>query len=231
MRSLINWFKNLFGTKKKSTDTELEQRVEEPLDPANIEKIAIVVGHTGRSKGALNYRKESEYDFNKRIAKLIKEYLDNFSSKTTGIILRDGIGRSGAAKKCKEWGADLTLELHFNSFRKIAYGCEVLCYADSKHFNETVIMADELTDDLAKEFKLGERHTLRTDDGELRDGVKVTKSKDRGGYNLRSMNDLGIKYSMLIEPCFANYKTPESEAIFENERKYAETIAEYLVNL
>lgn len=222
----FRWIKSLFGTKKPQ-----EPVLQLPLDPPGVDKIAIIVGHTHRSQGAVNYKDESEYVFNKRIAKYIKDYLDNYSSKTTGIFMRDGIGRSGVASKSAKWGADLTLELHFNSFRKVAYGCEVLVYGECKNFNDVVIMADEMTDDLAKQFNLGERFIVTLDDGERRDGVKVLNRKDRGGYNLRAMSEQGIKYSMLIEPCFANFKTHESEAIFENERQYAETVAEYLVGL
>jgi N-acetylmuramoyl-L-alanine amidase len=244
MNRFFEWLKGIFGDKKKSdTETRVEQsvegptnpeiveKVEVPLDPAVVKKVAIVVGHCQRSPGAVNYRNETEYSFNKRVATYIKAYLENYSGKECGIFLRDGIGRTGVAEKTKAWGADLTLELHFNSFRTVAYGCEVLVLSGAKHFDESVVMADELTDDLNREFKLGERHTFKTDDGEIRDGVKVLNSEDRGSYNLRAMENVGIKYSLLIEPCFANFRTRESEIIFENERKYAEVVAEYLVSL
>lgn len=220
----------IFGTKKES-EKELTHEIPGPQDKVGVQRIAIIVGHTKKSKGAVNYKGESEYDFNKRIAKEIKDYLDNFSKKTTGIFLRDGIGRSGVAQAVAAWNADLSIELHFNSFETMAYGCEILVWNRSRNFTDTVIMADEMTDDLARAFNLRERNSFKTEDGIIRDGVLILTDKDRGSYNLRAMEDAGVKYSMLIEPCFANYKNTESEAIFENEKKYAETIAEYLTGL
>lgn len=201
------------------------------MGPRAIEKIAIVVGHTRRSSGAVNFLGESEYDFNKRMAFLMKERIEKTSEKQCEVFFRDNIGRSGVAKAVGKWGADLSLELHFNSFKKKAYGCEVLVYKDAKMFDDSAIFADELTDELAKVFALRQRHSVTTEDGVYREGVKALGSKDRGAFNLKAMEQNKVPYALLIEPCFANFETHESVAIFRNEEKYAFTVADYLADL
>jgi len=224
---MINCLLKCLGINEEQDDFPTEGAKKETL----VKSVGIVVGHTEKSQGAVNYKGESEYSFNSRIAMLMRKYIIDNSPKKCEVLFRDIIGRSGVAKSAKNLGLDLTLELHFNSFNKVAYGCEILVYQHAKEFDTTGIFADELTDLLAKKFDLKQRHNYRDEQEELRDGVKLIQKGDRGAYNLTSMEDQGIKYAMLIEPCFANIETKESRAIFENEKDYAELVAEYLIGL
>ena len=183
-----------------------------------MKKLAIIVGHTQRSQGATNYLGESEYTFNSRIAKMMTEYIYgkyDIKNIRVKVFYRDVIGRSGVAALVKDWRADLSMELHFNSFKKKAYGCEILTLA---HDTDSIEVADKITDEIAEKFCLRERHD---------DGVKELSDGDRGYYNLKLLESLPLV--MLIEPCFANMKTAESIAIFEDERKYAIVLADQLV--
>lgn len=187
-----------------------------PKTPSNQAKIALIVGHTARTKGAINYLGECEYEFNKRIAKKTRAILlEKFKNIRVEIFYRDGIGLDGCAKQVGEWGACVSLELHFNSFKKKAFGCEILVDTRHKFYEETHKIADRITDSLSGIFGIKERN------GE---GVKELSS-GRGYLNLKLMRLNGVKHPMLIEPCFANKKTVESIAIFENEDRYATFLA------
>lgn len=187
-------------------------------------KVAVIVGHTKNSPGATNYKDDSEYPFNSRIAAKVQnimrsKYANEIEFK---VFYRDGIGRKGVAEQVSEWGADVCLELHYNSYKKIAYGCEILIAGDY-NLKMNFRAADIFTDVLAEEFGLRER---------AEDGVKVLRRGDRGYQNLDYINDHRVvQITLLIEPCFANIKTAESAAIFENEDKYARVISEQLYSI
>ena len=123
------------------------------------------------------------------------------------------------------------MELHFNSFKQLAYGCEILVWEGAKDADKTIKLADEITDRMAKKFNLKERNSHKYKDGKVGDGVKILPSKERGALNIKACNDEGVVHAMLIEPCFANLESSESKAIFENEDAYAEFLAEELANI
>jgi hypothetical protein len=197
-------------------------------------RIGIIVGHTRQAPGAINFKGEHEYFFNDRIASKIQatvETLDVFKEVDLHIFHRDFGGIAGIAKQITGIGRfDLTLELHFNANGgKPAHGCEVLIYDKDPFFKETSIIADVLTNDLAKEFGLVQRGSIKIS-GDLEDGIKVIDSDDRGYLNLKMMSDAGVLHPILIEPCFGDSDTPESHAIFDNEDKYATFLARKLLD-
>jgi N-acetylmuramoyl-L-alanine amidase len=199
-------------------------------------KIAIIVGHTPKSQGAVNYKGETEFVFNSRIAEKIKQImLKKYPKKKVQIFFREEGYYSTAvvnvAKNVGKWKARVSLELHFNSFKDIAYGCEILVWEGAKNIENTIKIADIITDDLSKKFKLRERGTYKYSDGKVGDGVQVLASKARGALNIKACNDEGVVHAMLIEPCFANKETSESKAIFENEDEYAEFLADSLAKI
>ena len=105
--------------------------------------------------------------------------------------------------------------LHFNAASsKRARGCEVLVSSTASKEDDKI--ADLITDILNERLDIKERHN---------DGIKTVTKGQRGSLMLNSLNDIGA-ISVLIEPCFANYATPESQAIFEHEDRYAEIITE-----
>ena len=181
-----------------------------------MKRISIIVGHTKESQGAINYKGESEYAFNSRIAEKVAKHIKRINSEVeVRIFFRDGIGRSGVANLVKEWKADISIELHFNSFKEKAYGIEILVL----HKDIVSMMAaDAITDELADKFQLRER---------CHDGVRLLNDGERGYYNLKLLQSIPLV--MLIEPCFANIETSESRAIFEDEDKYAVILGNELI--
>lgn len=181
-----------------------------------MKRISLIVGHTQKNHGASNYLGQTEYHWNSMIAAKVTNYIrDKTSMAEVKIFFRDRIGRFGVAQVITNWKADLSLELHFNSFKTKAYGCEILTL---KGDAESLRIADHLSDELSLMFSLKQR------DG---DGVRELIDGDLGYYNLKILESIPI--AMLVEPCFANIKTAESAAIFEDPDKYAELLADELL--
>lgn len=199
---------------------------------SGINKIALIVGHTVNKKGAESYNGKREWDWNKKVAEEVMIYMaKEFPGKTVktfyrpDMVYRAAVSRVG--REVGEWGADLSLELHFNSIgHKInAYGCEVLMNVGALYGDQTLKIADQITDALARDFNLRER------DG---DGVVVLKKGQRGYYNIKYCLDYGVKVALLIEPMFAGTRTHESEQFFETElglMKYAHLLGDQLGGL
>ena len=110
-----------------------------------MKKLGIIVGHTAKASGAVNYKGESEYYWNARIAyKMKKIILEKYIGVTPRVFARDVGGMSGVADEMvKDFLPDLSIELHFNAYHKPAYGCEILVYKDSM-FEETAEIADKI---------------------------------------------------------------------------------------
>lgn len=179
-------------------------------------RIALVIGHNLLSgdKGAVNYKGETESSFNNRIAKNLKARLLLNNHIDVKVFYRDNIGLKGVADNIAEFYPHVAIELHFNSFDKPAFGCESLALDGEA---ESIKLADMLTDEINRELKIGQRHI---------DGVIRVSNGGRGYMNLKYIKDACSRMSLksvpyaIIEPCFANIKTPESEKIFENEGAY-----------
>lgn len=236
--NFFKWIKSLFSKAKPVEVKPLENKPIEVKPARNIKKtkIALIVGHTKKSQGAVNFKGETEFSFNTRIAEKIKKiFEDKYPEKELKLFFRDEGYYSTAVvavgKAVGKWGASISMELHFNSFKQIAYGCEILVWDGAEELDKTVMLADVITDRISKKFNLKERNVYKYKDGKIGDGVKVLPSKDRGALNIKACNDAGVKYAMLIEPCFANLESSESKAIFENEDAYAEFLAEELANI
>lgn len=76
-------------------------------------KLAVVVGHTNSEKGAYaTSRKVHEYTWNKALADKI---LEARGTHDVRVFFRDGIGITGAYQSADDWGANATIELHFNA--------------------------------------------------------------------------------------------------------------------
>ena len=94
-------------------------------------KLAIIVGHTEADEGALSVPMNvQEYTWNKDLADRILAVDSEVERK---MFLRDHVGISGAYRASDDWGADLSVELHFNSAdSKSATGSAVLYFPGSK---------------------------------------------------------------------------------------------------
>ncbi|MGL5962001.1 MAG: N-acetylmuramoyl-L-alanine amidase [Cetobacterium sp.] len=95
-------------------------------------KIALVVGHNTKSKGAYSEGlKLSEYDLFKQVADKVAEHLkgvDVYTRKDTGSYSKE---MSNLLTEIHKTKYDLVIELHFNAFNKVAEGVEVLYYSKS----------------------------------------------------------------------------------------------------
>jgi N-acetylmuramoyl-L-alanine amidase len=95
-------------------------------------KIAVIVGHTSKSKGAYSkYFKMREFDFYSKVAELLNDVdVYFYDEKISGYVTR--VKALAAELNKKDY--DLVIELHFNHFRKAsANGCETLYFYASKN--------------------------------------------------------------------------------------------------
>ena len=177
--------------------------------------IAILVGHNSVAQGADNYKGESEFKFNSRIARKLLPKIN----KQAVIIKRPAIADYTAnckhVKKLVEaLEVPLVLSLHFNAYDKPAYGAEALLITTMSEIDNK--LGDKITDLLNEKLGFKER-------GE--DGVKLLRQGTRA-YKMHSYVEAAGSLLVTIEPCFANIKHKESEALFENEDKYVDILVE-----
>ncbi len=164
-------------------------------------KLAILVGHHHSKQGSLNYIGESEYLFNKRIAKKVS---DNFSEVVQFFI---------SSKQVNDFEPDMVFELHFNSFFMKAYGFEIMALADD--FG-SVRYAERVAQDFYEEYGYVKRRG---------DGVYTVKEYDRGYNNLKKLD---AKRKIIFEPVFANFRTNESEDFFKDEKRYVNFLCDQI---
>jgi len=161
--------------------------------------VALIVGHSSAKSGATNLLGESEYDFNKRIAFRVKDILKD----QIVVLLKDNY--ISYNEKLTELKPLLAIELHFNSFREDAYGCEALLINDNEKLEVNALL-----------YLISKRFDLRNR------GIKYTDPRARGYTNLMLLRS-HCKKSFILEPCFRN----EAE-VFNNEQEYALLLADFL---
>lgn len=180
-----------------------------------MKKVAIIVGHqvNGPDKGAVAYNGIAEATYNHKVALLLKEKLIRSGLSAT-VYLRDNGGFKAITKDMAVTKPDLSIELHFNSFSARSSGCE--CLALKGDVN-SIKFADFVTDVVSAEYGSKQR------DG---DGVLEISKGGRGFLNLKLVKDTLSKDAevVLIEPFFANFKTPEAEKFLKDHVKYAELL-------
>jgi len=159
-----------------------------------MKKIALVIGHRSRSRGAYGNSGVSEWAFYNDLAKEIVE-----EAKGTGVELKifhrkeSGHGYTQRMKMLHKeidaWGASISISLHFNaSSHASANGHEVL------HCSRSTTSARYA----------GMMNTIFTKHLNNRDrGVKPKTKKNRGGGFLCR----GRSYCILIEPFFASHQS------------------------
>lgn len=212
----------MFDCFKKKTKAPQVIEPEKPLNtigPSDNVPIALVVGHNKKSQGALNYLKETEYVFNKRIANKVQQKLAINGIKCA-IIERPVGGYSYESKKvaemCAQLGIEFSVHMHFNSASSKARGCEVLVAQTASDLDERY--ADYFTDQLNKKYGFKERYE---------DGIKRVYKGHRGYGMLAAVRAVGT-IPVLIEPTFANHRHRESIIIFEQEDKYVDVLVDSL---
>lgn len=154
-------------------------------------KILLIIGHNAKSKGAYNTKlRISEFDFWKGY---VEERISNWhhiSRHQFSIVTRPHKGSPTYNEQMrhvhtigKKWGADISVEFHFNGAMRVVKGHEVLYYRGSKGGRHIANIADKAFD----------KHLVNRDRG-----IKPRGVHDNGGYGLY----VGEYPSILFEPFF-----------------------------
>lgn len=200
MRRFVEWLKSLF--KKKLPE------------PKKV--VGIVIGHDNRRQGAYNYLRESEWSFNRRIAESLCEEVRAMGmychvvTRPAGRTYHQQVGTVDQLMRLAN--PDVVLCLHFNSFKFKALGSEALTTGDAN----SNLLAEGISDQLFMKLGIIGR-------GEKEDGVKVIAEGHSGFKMLDAVKKKG-RAVCLVEPCFGNFKTKDSIAVFENEDKYVQAL-------
>lgn len=147
-----------------------------------MKKIALVVGHSSRSKGAYNEDMNiHEYDLNKIEAQLTSDLLEK-RGYDPYMIFRDTYAT--LPKKINELECDIIISFHHNSFSdKSANGTETLYYHRSQAGK---VLASDIHRYIVSALGFKDR------------GIQPKTSEDDGGYLLKYTNAPCV----ILEPCF-----------------------------
>ena len=154
-------------------------------------KVALIIGHNDRSRGAYSPILLSEFKYCKRIAEKIKveipEIIDVYERKPNKAYIPE---MNEVLKELNKNDYKFCLELHFNgSLNRDANGCECLVYWKNEKAKKlaTIIMAR-----LQNVFgsKIRGNHGI----------IEIQDSKTRGGYGICNSKDTYI----LVEPFFGS---------------------------
>lgn len=171
-------------------------------------KLGIVVGHNSAKQGAVRVDTgESEYSYNSRIAERMMRlartsHIPNLDARV--FYRQAGMGFRAEIEKVyaetDAWGADLTMELHFNgSENPDVSGTEVL----SSGTRLSLLAAHEVQEELIQLLDLEDR------------GVKTRARHERGGRSLFS----GRAPAILVEPFFGSSPIGTSKTDEEHEEE------------
>lgn len=149
-------------------------------------KIALVIGHNAASQGAVRATdKRSEYDWNGDLAAAIMAHSPGMYR-----IFRRPAGKGYSAEikfvygEVDAWGADASIELHFNALTATATGTETLTSGSTGSLK----LARLIQPAMVSALKLPDR------------GLLVRKRTERGGASLFA----GRAPAVLIEPYFGS---------------------------
>ena len=176
-------------------------------------KVALIIGHNKRSKGAYSTIVGSEYDYWKRIAEKIKgeipEFVDIYERKPNKAYVPE---MNEVLKELNKNDYKFCMELHFNAASEQANGCECLVYYGNNKAKElaTDFMARlqnkfgskiRTKENTLKETKVVNGKEVTTEKKEVTRGlILIQDSKIRGGYGICKSKDTYI----LVEPFFGS---------------------------
>lgn len=176
--------------------------------------IALVIGHSNKSKGAYNKNyKISEFEFNEKLVNLISKDLNKESIKNQ-IVYRTNYNE--LPNKINELKSDFIVSFHCNAFNTKASGTEMLYYHSSKNGK---LIAEIFQTNIVSCLGLPDRN------------VKPKHSEDRGGYLLRYTNapciitepffiDNDNDYKLVMEKYFAFIKANVDSVIEVHEKLF-----------
>lgn len=200
---------------------ELSDEEEPPEEIYQEGTFAWVVGHNSTAQGAKNYKGETEFSFSSRICKKAHDKLVALGYKSAFITRPPARSYTyqcnSVAAQCVNHDVKYAILSHFDAFPQVAKGCSFLVRSTEER--EDNAMADLATDLLNERFGIRQRHS---------DGVKTLEPHHNGYGMLNALYNKGV-LATIAEPVFANFKTPESKAIFENEDVYVDILVEVAV--
>lgn len=178
-----------------------------------MDKVALIIGHNSRSKGAYSIILGSEYTYWKRIAEKIKtvipQIVDVYERKANKCYTKE---MNEVLEELNKNDYKFCIELHFNaSTDGQANGCE--CYIYHKN-NKAKELASYIMAILQNKFnsKIRSNHGINL----------INSSKVRGGYGICKSKDTYI----LIEPFFG---TNEDESLrFSIEKDVADLFINFI---
>ena len=178
-----------------------------------MDKVALIIGHNSRNKGAYSIILGSEYTYWKRIAEKIKtvipQIVDVYERKANKCYTKE---MNEVLEELNKNDYKFCLELHFNaSTDSQANGCE--CYIYHKN-NKAKELASYIMAILQNKFnsKIRSNHGINL----------INSSKVRGGYGICKSKDTYI----LIEPFFG---TNEDESLrFSIEKDVADLFINFI---
>lgn len=165
-------------------------------------KLAIVVGHNSVSQGAVRKDTgETEYIWNGRLARRMQRIAPEFGIEAKAFF-RQPMGSYSREidlvyEQTEEWGADATIELHFNSFDGPASGTETLSSGTALSLR----LAEAVQREIVLALGLSDR------------GIK-TRTSGRGSRSLIS----GRAPAILIEPFFGSSSAGQAATDEEREQ-------------
>ena len=153
-----------------------------------MEKIALIIGHNARSKGAFSMIVGSEFSYWKNIAEKIKgeipEIVDIYEREPNQNYVRE---MNKLLVELNKHSYDYCLELHFNSaLDSKANGCECLIYKGNEKAKE-----------LSTNFMARLQNVFNS---KVRGVIEIGDSKTRGGYGICNSKDTYV----LLEPFFGS---------------------------
>lgn len=177
-------------------------------------KIAIVIGHTANSKGAVSPYLKPEFDFNKEVAIKLKEYSPNvydiFEHRTYANGYKSMIQET--ANKINSRDYDLVIELHYNAASPSAHGTETCYYFASKK-------GKKFAETFSKIISENHNTKLRGANG----AKPLVNKEDRGFYAVY----LPKPPALIVEPFFGSNEDDSNK--FKDVDKYAATLNEAVI--
>ena len=153
-----------------------------------MKKVALIIGHNKRSKGAFSMIVGDEFGYWKNIAEKIKyeipEIVDIYEREPNQNYVRE---MNKVLVELNKHNYEYCLELHFNSaLDSKANGCECLIYKGNKKAKE-----------LSTNFMARLQNIFNS---KVRGVIEIADSKTRGGYGICNSKDTYV----LLEPFFGS---------------------------
>lgn len=169
-----------------------------------MKNIAIVIGHTQRSKGACSTNNiPCEWDYNNKVANFLKDIADIYTYDAYSLGYTTMVKKN--AEKLNKLNYKLVIELHYNAASPDANGCETLYYFKNK---QGKYLAEQSSMLINSVFGVKNR------------GAKaLINEKDRGFAAVFYPNATTI----LLEPFFGSNKS-DSYKFRNKEKEYSEVI-------